>query len=152
MIFRQFYHHGIQGQKWGVRRFTNPDGSLTEEGKKRYGKDTALTRDAAKMRDDFNQQKSRQLKEDTATSALVSSILAGGIGAATSHALRTDLKTGALITAGATIVGGIIGGAAGAYGIKKSQKKADARYDYNENYYLNSPNHSIPEVLPDYLF
>lgn len=30
-------HFGIKGQKWGVRRFENEDGSLTEEGKKRYG-------------------------------------------------------------------------------------------------------------------
>lgn len=30
-------HFGIQGQKWGVRRYQNPDGSLTEEGKARYG-------------------------------------------------------------------------------------------------------------------
>ena len=29
-------HHGIKGQKWGVRRFQNKDGSLTPEGKKRY--------------------------------------------------------------------------------------------------------------------
>ena len=29
-------HHGIKGQKWGVRRFQNPDGSLTEEGRARY--------------------------------------------------------------------------------------------------------------------
>ncbi|MBQ1437896.1 MAG: hypothetical protein IIZ07_08195 [Ruminococcus sp.] len=29
-------HHGILGQKWGVRRFQNPDGSLTAEGRDRY--------------------------------------------------------------------------------------------------------------------
>ena len=28
-------HHGIKGQKWGVRRYQNPDGTLTPEGKKR---------------------------------------------------------------------------------------------------------------------
>lgn len=32
----ELYHHGILGQKWGVRRFQNEDGSLTEEGKRRY--------------------------------------------------------------------------------------------------------------------
>lgn len=30
------YHFGIKGQKWGVRRFQNKDGSLTNAGKKRY--------------------------------------------------------------------------------------------------------------------
>ena len=30
-------HHGIPGMKWYNRRFQNKDGSLTEEGKKRYG-------------------------------------------------------------------------------------------------------------------
>lgn len=29
-------HHGIKGQKWGVRRFQNNDGSLTPAGKERY--------------------------------------------------------------------------------------------------------------------
>ena len=29
-------HHGIKGQKWGVRRFQNADGSLTSTGRKRY--------------------------------------------------------------------------------------------------------------------
>ena len=28
-------HHGVLGQKWGVRRFQNKDGSLTAEGKRR---------------------------------------------------------------------------------------------------------------------
>ena len=30
-------HHGIKNQKWGQRRFQNYDGSLTSEGRKRYG-------------------------------------------------------------------------------------------------------------------
>lgn len=33
------FHHGIKGQRWGVRRYQNPDGSLTPEGQKRYDRD-----------------------------------------------------------------------------------------------------------------
>lgn len=32
----ELQHHGIKGQKWGVRRFQKKDGSLTPEGKRRY--------------------------------------------------------------------------------------------------------------------
>ena len=31
----ELYHHGVLGQKWGVRRYQNKDGSLTMAGKKR---------------------------------------------------------------------------------------------------------------------
>lgn len=34
----RLYHHGIQGQKWGVRRYQNEDGTYTAEGKSRYSK------------------------------------------------------------------------------------------------------------------
>lgn len=37
-LFDSLSHHGILGQKWGVRRFQNSDGSLTPAGKERYGK------------------------------------------------------------------------------------------------------------------
>lgn len=32
-------HHGIKGMKWGVRRYRNEDGTLTDAGKKRYDRD-----------------------------------------------------------------------------------------------------------------
>lgn len=31
-------HHGVKGQRWGIRRFQKKDGSLTPAGKKRYAK------------------------------------------------------------------------------------------------------------------
>lgn len=34
-------HHGTKGQKWGVRRYQNEDGSLTSEGRKHYGVGTS---------------------------------------------------------------------------------------------------------------
>lgn len=34
----ELYHWGIRGMRWGVRRYQNEDGSLTEAGQKRYNK------------------------------------------------------------------------------------------------------------------
>lgn len=36
----EIYHHGILGQKWGVRRFQNSDGTYTAEGKARRNGDS----------------------------------------------------------------------------------------------------------------
>ena len=58
---RSLSHHGIKGQKWGVRRFRNKDGSLTPEGKARYSdnelklkqKETIENRIISKNKKDF---------------------------------------------------------------------------------------------------
>ena len=46
----ELYHHGILGMKWGVRRYQNKDGTLTEAGKKRYYNDDGSFTDAGKKR------------------------------------------------------------------------------------------------------
>lgn len=45
-------HHGIKGQKWGVRRYQNEDGTLTAAGKARYDVKEAK-REYRKARKDF---------------------------------------------------------------------------------------------------
>lgn len=63
-------HYGIKGQKWGVRRFQNPDGTLTAAGKKReakqYSKELNKTykalneKVATNLRNDMNYRKNQK--------------------------------------------------------------------------------------------
>ena len=68
---RELYHHGIKGQKWGVRRFQNKDGSLTAAGRKRkleldkaykYAEDqTRMAKESAKEYSDYKNTKKQYL-------------------------------------------------------------------------------------------
>lgn len=49
-------HHGIKGQKWGIRRYQNEDGSLTEEGKKRYSEIVGYAKDIGKVHAELERQ------------------------------------------------------------------------------------------------
>lgn len=50
MLYESNYleHHGIKGQRWGVRRFQNEDGSYTPEGKERYNRDSSSERGSSR--------------------------------------------------------------------------------------------------------
>lgn len=51
-------HHGIRGQKWGVRRFQRTDGSLTPAGEKRRKYKTVAqeAKEVLKNRDKYSDQ------------------------------------------------------------------------------------------------
>lgn len=50
MSNQELCHAGIKGMQWGVRRYQNKDGSLTELGKKRYDRDTKDLSDKKKAK------------------------------------------------------------------------------------------------------
>lgn len=66
----ELYHYGILGQKWGIRRYQNSDGSLTEAGKKRYyNSDGSLNK--AGLQRKANRDKATQIYNNTAESLTV---------------------------------------------------------------------------------
>ena len=74
-------HHGILGQKWGVRRFQNKDGSLTPSGKKRY--DETETKEKRHLgidkRGNINLIKGKTTTQAKTAFAIKSSLFAGSI-------------------------------------------------------------------------
>lgn len=59
MEHEEIMHHGILGQKWGVRRYQNKDGSLTAAGKKRVGQ----------LKDELNKLEPKKKEEGTSSSS-----------------------------------------------------------------------------------
>ena len=49
----EVYHHGVKGMKWGVRRYQNKDGTLTNTGKKRLIEEQR-TKNTAKTQNDVD--------------------------------------------------------------------------------------------------
>ena len=46
----ELYHYGVKGMKWGVRRYQRKDGSITEDGAKRYHQVSAREISASKRK------------------------------------------------------------------------------------------------------
>lgn len=49
----EVYHHGVKGMKWGIRRYQNKDGTLTNTGKKRLIEERR-TKNTAKTQNDVD--------------------------------------------------------------------------------------------------
>ncbi len=59
----ELYHWGVKGMKWGVRRYQNADGTLTDKGKKRYS-NKEIRQDKKQIRKDLESQGGRNLTGD----------------------------------------------------------------------------------------
>ena len=64
MTYVYLQHHGIKGQRWGVRRYQNADGSLTSAGKKRYDGDSRKELKAKSMQSKVNKRINTFTKND----------------------------------------------------------------------------------------
>lgn len=60
----ELYHHGIKGQRWGIRRYQNKDGTLTPAGKKR----------AAKLESDYEKVTGKKIGSSTSQTSSKKSI------------------------------------------------------------------------------
>ena len=83
----ELMHYGIIGMKWGIRRYQNPDGSLTEAGYKRYAKNH-MTPEANSDLRSFSKSAARSTGTATAIAGTVG-LLAGGVGGMVVSALGT---------------------------------------------------------------
>ena len=107
-------HHGIKGQKWGVRRFQNTDGSLTTAGKQRASE--AKKRTDSKNRGTLTNaqlkakierlQMEKQLRELTNQEVNSGKVCTQKILKDVGSRVLTTVATGAILYAGKAAVSG----------------------------------------------
>lgn len=95
----ELYHHGILGQKWGVRRYQNKDGTLTDTGKRHLARSSKKfdKLDRAFSKKSYKLAKRQQKFQKTAKRPTITDTdleLKRRQGAKLSKSYRSYMKTG----------------------------------------------------------
>lgn len=142
-------HHGVKGMKWGVRRYQNKDGSLTNAGKRRqakreYRNDLKSAINEAKA--DGNKyattyMNARLHRGETYVKNTLGYGVAGGLGAGAAKALNAIKKGSDKETIGKKFVEGAIGGSVGGMilGALRSKRHIDKGELFSESNYDVDP-------------
>ena len=94
----ELYHHGIKGQRWGVRRYQNSDGTLTAKGRARYYSSVDVNK---AFRETKNRPNVIKAKNVARTAAVVTAGFGGlTAGAVTGNPVVLGATPAAYLTAG----------------------------------------------------
>lgn len=114
-------HHGILGQKWGIRRYQNKDGSLTPEGKARAMKGREEIEKV--IRKGESKSTGKRISSQIIGNAIKTSLTGGGLAAGTAigDSVIAPLLEGVAVGSGVgpvgiaagTLAGGILGATVG---------------------------------------